>query len=355
LKLFIICLITAVSGHVYANSRTSDSGIHRYDSLLPQRNYASLNADTFLELLDVENNFTEAGNAQKTMIKLLRIAGVKKSLRNNKLRARLFSDLANISTRLKLYPFAMKCYGLATRLNRKNVLSANDILYNPDTAGYSAFFASDTPGMTHLSSSLLLESLPILPADISCSFDDGKKAVSYAVIIHVKQPIRGRRKAFTGINNVGHTFITLIKLNDDNSSVSRSFGFYPAKKYLLSATPLHPQDNPVIKDDATHPWDETIGKFLSEKKFNKILDNLEKFSQTRYNLNRNNCTDFGLSEAIIAGFNIKETAGRWPLGRGNNPSNAGQSLLEGKFDNEDAEYPETLIVHEGQSINESNQ
>ncbi len=308
---------------------------YKYDSLLPEKNYSSLHVNTYLDLLDAENNFKRSGNIQKTMFRLLRIAGLKKTFRNNTLRTRLFSDLANISIRLKMYPLAMKCYNQATRL---------------DTDGYSQLIKIDSTEIVRHLSVQQLESPTVNAEDIQCSFEDGKTASSYAVIIHVKQPVPGHRKAFRKINIVGHTFITLIKLNDDNSYVSRSFGFYPAKKRFLSATPVHPRDGAVIKDDALHPWDETVGKFISEKKFDRILTNLEKFSKTGYNLNNNNCTDFGLSEATIAGIDIRETSGSWPLGKGNNPANAGQSLLEKKFENLDNENPGTITVNESQII-----
>ena len=351
----VFSLTIILSDHAKANTTPPNSMLNVPDSLLPEGNYTSLHAVTFLELLDAENNFKQAGNAKKTMLKLLRIAGMKNSFRNNTLGSRIFLDLANISIRLKMYPLAMKWYGQSTRLNRKKIIpSYNDSQYIPDTTNNSQLIQTDSIEKIHFSTSPAPESLPVHIQDIRCSFQDGKKAVSFAIIVHVKQPVHGRRKAFSGINNVGHTFITLIKMNYDNSSVSRSFGFYPAKKHFLSATPLHPGDGPIIKDDALHPWDETVGKFITEKKFNRILENLEKFSSTRYNLNKNNCTDFGLSEAMIAGINIKETVGHWPLGKGNNPANAGQSLLERKFENKDQEYPETLVVNEGQDLFDSN-
>ncbi|MEJ0079862.1 MAG: hypothetical protein WDM78_02615 [Puia sp.] len=316
---------------------------------MPEKNYSGFHAGTLLDLLDVENNFAIDGNAKKTMLKLLRIAGTKNSLHSNTLGARLFLDLANMSTRLKLYPLAIKCYDQATRINRrKSIPLTLNSLYARETGSFSHIIQIDTLTIENISAAVPPDSKPVPLQDITRSFNDGKTAVSWAIIVHVKQPLRARRKAFTGINNVGHTFITLIKLNDDHSAVSRSFGFYPAKKHFLSATPLHPGDSPVIKDDALHPWDEMIGKFITEKKFKRILANLEKFNHTRYNLNKNNCTDFGLSEALIAGFEIKQTTGSWPLGKGNNPANAGQSLLEGKFKNTDAEHPETLVVNEGQ-------
>jgi hypothetical protein len=305
----------------------------------------------FLDVLDAENNFRQSGNLEKTMSKLLRIAGMKKKLRSNTLGTRLLLDLANISTRLKMYPLAMKCYSQVDRIKKEKEIFTYVADQNiNDTTNYLRFFMVDTSEIISHSYLPLMESLPVLSSNIQCSFQDGKTASSYAIIVHVKQPIPGKRKAFCHINNVGHTFITLVKLNDDNSSISRSFGFYPAKKSFLSATPVHPNDIAVVKDDALHPWDETVAKFISQKKFNLILSNLEKFSHTHYNLNKNNCTDFALSEAAIAGINIKETSGSWPLGKGNNPANAGQSLLEKKFENQDAEYPETFSINESQIL-----
>ena len=326
-----------------------------YDSTLPQRNESIAHAATLVELLDVEAGFGKSRNAEKTMLKLLRVAESGYFRSNNTLGARIFLDLANISSRLKRYALAMKYYRQATRLQSKRIQPADpDDQSAPDSSGYTALLKDDAAEKACVSS-LRSPASPVVAAqEISHSFDDGRKAAFYAVIIHVKQPIRSRRKAFAGISNVGHTFITLIKFNTDHSTVSRSFGFYPAKRHFLSATPIHPGDRPVFKDDALHPWDEAVGKFITEKKFNRILDNLGKFSSTRYNLNKNNCTDFGLSEAAIAGFDIRETAGRWPLGRGNNPANAGQSLMEKKFDNNDSDSPDTFAVTEAQGLSESN-
>jgi len=340
-----------VCGYAHAGSGNTHSPISNYDSLLPERNYGSVRAGMFLEVLDAENNFKQSGNMQKTMMKLYRIAGMKKAFRSNTLGTRILLDIANISTRLKMYSQAMKCYSQAIRIKREKGLSEYlDVKPATDTTNDVRLIMADSLEITSYASVLITASLPIQSHDIQNSFLDGKTALAYAIILHVKQPIYGKRKAFYHINNVGHTFITLVKLNDDNSSVSRSFGFYPAKKNFLSATPVHPGDQAVIRDDALHPWDETVAKFISEKKFNRILANLEKFSCTRYNLNRKNCTDFGLSEALIAGIEIKETSGKWPLGKGNNPANAGQSLLEKKYENVDTEFPEIFPINESQVV-----
>jgi hypothetical protein len=344
-------VFTAISVYVRGGSVNTRFMIRNYDSLLPEYNYGTVHAGMFLDVLDVENSFRQSGNMQKTMIKLLRIAGMEKALRNNTLGTRILMDIANISTRLKMYPLAMKCYSQAIRKKKEKGLSAYiNLQYATNTADNPGLILFDSLELTCHTSVPITASLPVQFNDIQCSFYDGKTAAAYAIILHVKQPISGKRKAFCNINNVGHTFITLVKLNTDNSSVSRSFGFYPAKKSFLSATPVHPADQAVIKDDVLHPWDETVAKFISEKKFNRILGNLEKFSHTRYNLNRNNCTDFGLSEALIGGIDIRETSGKWPLGRGNNPANIGQSLLEKKFENKDREFPEIFSVNESQPV-----
>ena len=139
-------------------------------------------------------------------------------------------------------------------------------------------------------------------------------------------------------------FITLIKYNTDNSVAYRSFGFYPRKSSILSATPFHPASVSTFKDDARHDWDETAGKFISFRRFRKIISALQSYDQQPYHLNHNNCTDFGLTMAALGGITILETRGRWPLGKGNNPANAGQSMLEGKLSNMDEEDQTPLFL-----------
>jgi len=189
-----------------------------------------------------------------------------------------------------------------------------------------------------------VKSAPVDGREIWAPFEDGKTASSYALLLYVKQPVAGKRKSYTGINNVGHTFITLIKYNTDNTYVSRSFGFYPKKRGFFSATPFHPRAPSVFKNDSLHEWDEAIGKFISYRKFQRIIRIIKRYNLREYDLNQNNCTNFGLNVAMIAGISIRETRGRWPLGKGSNPANAGQSILEGKIDNTDGDSPEPLFI-----------
>ena len=137
-------------------------------------------------------------------------------------------------------------------------------------------------------------------------------------------------------------FITLIKYNSDAAYTSRTFGFYPDKDNFLSATPIIPTSSSTFKDDQQHDWDEMIAKFIPRRSFNRILRMVKKYSKTKYNLNKNNCTDFGLCIANVAGIQIEDTHGSWPLGSGNNPGFAGQSISDDKVLNDDED--DILII-----------
>jgi hypothetical protein len=260
---------------------------------------------------------------------------VHKTMWSSRVRTKLFNDLAVVSARLKLYPLAMKCYFKA---NFPDSVPGGigEVNFLQDTLWNEPVFGLQSP---------LVESIPVKNGDIRASFfEDKRTASAYAILVQVKQPAPGKRKSHTGINNVGHMFITLIKYNTDSSVVYRSFGFYPKKASILSATPLHPSSPSVFKDDARHEWDELAGKFISPRRFKKIIEVLQSDEGRAYHLNHNNCTDFGLTIARLGGIAIDETRGTWPLGRGNNPANAGQSLLERKVSNVDEECPAPLLL-----------
>jgi hypothetical protein len=216
-----------------------------------------------------------------------------------------------------------------------------DACFSSDSILYRQWLLPDTPLRVQ---DHAVRSVPVPAEDIWGSFNDGKTASSYALLVHVKQPVPGKRKSFAGINNVGHMFITLIKYNKDNSFVCRSFGFYPDKSGILSATPIQPGSGSVFKNDAMHDWDEVAGKFISFRRFQKIVEVIKSYDQRTYHLSQNNCTDFGLTMAMIGGISIIDTRGSWPLGNGNNPGSTGQSIFEGKLSNIDADYQNPLFI-----------
>jgi len=406
LSILLTGIVLPLWAHGKGPSATSlDAGIilkngriTRADSLLPVRNsyykqeelisrfrpedIAALNEegsfrnDALLsDLLQTETDYSTTGNSRRALVRLFKILRVKRNRWDARSGARLFNDLANVSVKLKLYSLAMKCYYKATQYTDKGQLPdywkgqacllgreesdragsdrGKSDTAEPDTeednalvdsVSFIKWVSSDPAAGAQAAPAVAIKSEPVKTSGIWESFDDGKTAVSYALILHAKQPVSGKRKSYTHINNVGHLFVTLIKYNDDNSVVSRSFGFYPRKTNIFSATPLHPGSAAVFKDDTQHEWDEIAGKFISERRFQKIIELLQRYDHLTYHLNRNNCTDFGLNVAAIGGISLSQTVGSWPLGRGNNPANAGQSMLEGKVRNTDPDYQGPLFI-----------
>jgi hypothetical protein len=314
-------------------------------------------------LTDLENSFNKKPS-RKLLLTFLRELNSSSIVNGQQTGPTLYTRLADYFARLKLYPQVMKCYfktcspdddvyrkGYFIRQNseeRDSAFKENDSL---DTAGLLAINRSDslllkTDSGLYNHSEREVTSVTIANAQIINPFDDGKRAVKYALLVHIQQPKSGKRKIFAGLNIVGHTFITLIKYNRDSTYVARTFGFYPKKDHILSATPIFPSSGPLFKNDEQHDWDEVVGKFISEKKFQRILQLVKQYESRRYDLNTNNCTDFGLNAADIGGIKISETFGKWPFGRGNNPASAGMSVLDGKVTNTDPENPGKLFIYD---------
>jgi hypothetical protein len=310
------------------------------DSVVKTEPITGVDEEAITDLAKMEEDYNKTINNPRAMIRLLRKMKVKKAFSNKRYKARLYNDLATISARLKMYPLAMQYHYQKLLLQNSDGNAVNTSVEVPTAAAEedtSADFLINPSAITTDSTVIsgTLKSSPVKADAIIASFNDGKEASEYALILHVKQPAPGKRKSFTGIDNVGHMFITLIKYNTDLSYVSRSFGFYPNKNNFIAATPFQPAAPPVLKDDAFHDWDEAIGKFISHKRFHRIIKILSRYEYKMYNLNQNNCTDFGLTIASLSGISISNTKGKWPLGKGNNPANAGQSILEGKIADED--------------------
>lgn len=250
---------------------------------------------------------------------------------------RLYS-LANLFTKLRLYPLAMKCFFKTIQPGTDDMVPENI----PITASDDSLLTKQQT-LLGLDTDKTISSRPISSKAITQTFNDSKNAIAYAMIFHVKQPVRGKPKIFK-FGNTGHTFITLIKYNSDSTYASITFGFYPKKNNPLSATPIIPSTSSTFKDDSEHNWDEVLGKFISKQRFDKILALTQQYHNVAYHLSKNNCTDFGLKAAALAGLQVWDTKGSWPLGSGNNPGVTGESLLEGKFSNADTGDQQHLLI-----------
>jgi hypothetical protein len=262
------------------------------------------------------------------------------SIAENQKNNKALYRFANLFARLKLYPLAMKCFfKTIDRENKKAKKNADKLADNDDddvNPGELAINAKDDSLLSIQAEKSKTKSKYTNYKRISNTFNDGKPAIAYALLFHVKQPISGKPKVFV-FSNTGHTFITLIKYNADSTYVSCSFGFYPKNEKILFATPWDPSSASQFKNDAGHKWDEVIGKFISKRSFEKILTLTKKYGDLEYHLSNNNCTDFCLQAATLAGLSIPETKAKWPLGYGSNPGTTGQSLMDGKYNNTDSQ------------------
>ncbi|EHQ28653.1 hypothetical protein [Mucilaginibacter paludis] len=317
------------------------------------------------KLLDNLNENISKPQQRKQLLAYLKSLKVEHTASTAQAKTKFYYSLANTFARLRLYPLAMKCFLKTIPKTRKEPASQRET--SGEETAYADTDLTDTAAEQYLSinskdDSLISEKAPAIEKSnapvkskaityqhIHQTFDDGKEAVAYAMLFHVKQPLRGKRKIFV-LNNVGHTFITLIKYNSDSTYTSVSFGFYPKKNNILSATPLIPSAPSVFKDDSGHEWDEVLGKFISKRKFEKIQGLILNYNGVKYNLSKNNCTDFGIKAAELAGISIQETYGTWPLGKGNNPAITGQSILEGKFNTTEADGKKGLFVDSISSV-----
>lgn len=261
--------------------------------------------------------------------------GVAENEKNNKALYRF----ANLFARLKLYPLAMKCFFKTMDKANKKARKAGGKIDDDDDVNIDELpINAKDDSLLNAQNEVLKRSKSKFTnySKIAGTFNDGKPTVAYALLFHVKQPVSGKPQVFK-FSNTGHTFITLIKYNADSTYVSCSFGFYPKKEKILFATPWDPSAEGQLKDDASHQWDEVVGKFISKKSFERILNLTRKYGDLDYHLSNNNCTDFCLQAASMAGLTITKTKAHWPLGYGANPATTGQSLMDGGYQNTDGQ------------------
>jgi len=322
-----------------------------------------------VELLHAKTN--DPVTARKYLSNLLQDEQPGAAVKPKKHGQKFYYRLAVAFTRLRLYSLAMKCYFKTLTIEDKvdtlksaplvtasvdgHTLVADNIRHQMDSLTIADSITTAIMSIHNADIKLINRDStayngdaeiksPLMSAnEILNPFDDGKKAAAYAIIIHVRQPVSGKRRVYV-LNNVGHTFITLIKYNADSSIVSRSFGFYPKKNFPLAATPLFPSSPSTFKNDSLHSWDEISGTFISKKRFNRMLAVVQKYDHKKYQLSRTNCTDFGIEMAAEAGIFVSDSQGKWPLGHGNNPACFGQSMLEGKITASNDTYAGKLLV-----------
>lgn len=79
---------------------------------------------------------------------------------------------------------------------------------------------------------------------------------------------------------------------------------------------------------------------INEKDFNDILNFVESKKNTKYDLNTNNCSDFVINLAGVAGIKLPKTKSSFSGFSGTNPGNLGEDLRKQNENIRDGKSPE---------------
>jgi hypothetical protein len=150
------------------------------------------------------------------------------------------------------------------------------------------------------------------------------------LVVYVQQPVPGTAATWTregfGVNT-GHAFIGL---KDTTAHTEIKAGFYP--KQMGTVTPLSPTTTGIIKDDSNHAWNVKQEYKITDDQYNAVqqsITNDKADTNLQYNLNTNNCTDWVMDTAGLAGVTLPDATGTWPDGGGESPGPLGQALAGG--------------------------
>jgi RHS repeat-associated protein len=149
---------------------------------------------------------------------------------------------------------------------------------------------------------------------IISAFHDGKKASHYYFFIYSRSPAPHNRhiKAAPNPNNsVGHSFIKVVKVNEDGSRVEMTYGYYPDKGGGNAWSPQ--AGGSTFRDNDGHAYDAGVGKEITQTEFNAIMDLTTTFESLNYNLITFNCTTFGQLAANAAGITVNNSEGTIPI------------------------------------------
>lgn len=310
--------------------------------------------------LKLSDQYIEKGQTQKALIQLHRALQTKDQVDDDQILSHLYNNLAIVLARYNNFTAAMSCFHRAGIIKStynfkkrgKRFISQNNYAVTYGTIKNELIIpdeilelmVQDQINQKELERTEEYESERIEPSSIVEAFLDKKEATHYALAILIKQPIPGQKNTNTGLGEVGHSFISLIKYNKDQSAISKTFGFYPEEGQLIPVNPLSQVANSVIKDDAYHSWDQLLAKFVTKEQFEEILEYIDHHIVDEYHLSDYNCSDFALLIAKIGKIQIEETVGTWPLGKGDNPGYIGQSILAGKYMNLELKSKEGLFT-----------
>ena len=277
-----------------------------------------------IRALEESDRYIASGQSQKALIALHKGLQLKDTTESDTLLSHLYNNIAIVLARYNNFTAAMSCFQKAGEIEAtynykkrgKRFIAQYSYQVNYAKAEAESIISDEILEImiqAHINQQTLkpseeIESEPIDPFSIVDAFLDNKVANHYALLILIKQPIAGQKKTNTGLGEVGHSFISLIKYNEDQSAVNKTFGFYPEAGLLIPVNPLAPKAKSVIKDDSFHDWDQLLGKMVSKAQFEQLLEYIDHNISNHYHLSHYNCSDFALTLAQSAAIEIQDTS-----------------------------------------------
>ncbi|MBO0322516.1 hypothetical protein J0X14_09415 [Muricauda sp. CAU 1633] len=152
-------------------------------------------------------------------------------------------------------------------------------------------------------------------------FDINKSA---KITIYADQPKPNSSDAYINVGSifrpqyvVGHTFVSIEQ--GGNTSV---FGFYPDG----DPDPFNRSMPGIFGNDQREVYDVSISRTVSGSTLQRILNTTYNYTNSQYDLNTKNCTDFGITIGNIAGLKLPQSDGTWLGGGGSNPGALGENM-----------------------------
>ena len=146
------------------------------------------------------------------------------------------------------------------------------------------------------------------------------------LIVYVQQPVFGKRTLRVGLIDYGHTFLGI---RDPATGFEQKFGFYPSAKAKLM---LHGHTSGAVHSDEAAPWDVRMVYNISEDDARRLIMSisaqLPDGKAPDFDMKGNNCSTWALSEARIAGVEVKTKQRCKDQVCVNVPADIGQDLIE---------------------------
>ncbi|NMH86227.1 hypothetical protein [Flavivirga algicola] len=157
--------------------------------------------------------------------------------------------------------------------------------------------------------------------DVKKELECFDKSNSAKLTIYVEQAIENSREVTA---RLGHTFIGI-----EQNGVIRNLGFYPDNG---GAANLFSSQDSEIHDNSGSPYHVSITVDISSNQLSGIINYVENYP-VKYDVNKYNCSDFGIKVASLGGLNLPSTLGVGSqfgitLFKGRNPGDLGEDIRE---------------------------